>query len=234
MLNGTASQEFPNWYLSFQTRVLENLPRPGGETPINKDVALGWAGNGEALAKVLREALLPSANPVIEPAQAVQSGLLIPVGTVNIAATTTPFVARDRFVLNTKKDAPVKISYLGGNFKNWFLGKEEQPFCGSTLKYGKLTRYSVDRPILKELGGDEKAETTLTELFFLMEKQPNGESGLLLANGYANIFYVKDSSGVLRAVSARWFGGGWGVDADAVTGPDGWRGGGQVFSRDSR
>ena len=72
---------------------------------------------------------------------------------MTVAATTTLFVARDRFVVNTGKKAPVKISYLGDNFKDWFLRKEEQAFEGSTLKYGKLSRSSVDGPILKELGG---------------------------------------------------------------------------------
>lgn len=162
------------------------------------------------------------------------TGLLIPVGTVTVAATTTLFVARDRFVLNTKKGAPVKISYLGDNFKSWFLRKEEQPFGGSTLKYGKLSRYSVDGPILKELGGEAEAETTLTEIFSLMEAQKNGEDGALLNNGYANIFYVRDTNGGLRAVYVFWSVGGWRVGADAVSDPREWRGGHQVFSRDSR
>jgi hypothetical protein len=165
---------------------------------------------------------------------AVTTGLLIPVGTTIVAATTTLFVARDRFVVNTKKNAFVKISYLGDNFKSWFLRKEEQPFAGSTLKYGKLSRYSVDGPILAELGGETEAETTLTELFALMEAQKNGESGPLLTNGYANIFYIKDTAGALRAVHAYWHGGGWHVGAVAVTYPYEWRGGRRVFSRDSR
>ncbi len=160
--------------------------------------------------------------------------LLIPVGTATVAATKAPFVARERFVVNMKKDARVKISYLGGNFKDWFLRKEEQPFGGSTLNYGKLSRWSVDSPIIAVLGGEEKAETTLTELFALMEAQKNGEDGPLLTNGYANIFYIRDAGGALRAVYACWGGGGWGVDAGSVTGPCEWGDGDRVFSRISR
>jgi hypothetical protein len=160
--------------------------------------------------------------------------LLIPVGTTTVAATTTSFIARARFVLNTGKKASVKNSPLGYNFKRWFLGKEEQPFVGSTLKYGKLSRCSVDSPIIAELGGEEQAETTLTELFALMSAQKNGEKGALLTNGYANIFYIKDVNGVLRAVRAHWDGGGWDVDADDVTNSMGWDVVNQVFSRDSR
>ncbi len=156
------------------------------------------------------------------------------IGTVTVAATTTLFIAKDHFVVNTKKNAPVKISYLGDNFKAQFLGKEEQPFAGSTLNYGKLSRSSVDGPIIAALGGEEKAETTLTELFSLMEAQKNGEDGLLLTNGYANIFYIKDVTGVLCAVSAGWGGDGWSVSAIVVTDPCEWLGGLQVFSCNSR
>lgn len=45
------------------------------------------------------------------------------------------------------------------------------------------------------------------------------------------IFYVKDSSLVLRAVLVYWSGGGWFVRASEVSGPGAWGGGGQVFSR---
>ena len=177
--------------------------------------------NGDAKSVVSTE---PKPQPV----------LLIPIGTTTVAATTTLFVARDRFIVNTGKKAPVKISYLGDNFKDWFLEKVEQPFVGSTLKYGKLSRSSVDGPILAELGGEAEAETTLTELYSLMEVQKNGENGTLLTNGYANIFYVRDVTGTLRAVAAYWRGGGWRVGAYAVTSPCAWGGGRQVFSRDSR
>lgn len=60
-----------------------------------------------------------------------------------------------------------------------------------------------------------KAETTLTEVLTLMQAQANGEGGSLLVNGYANIFYVHDSEGVLPVVTAGWYavGGGWSVVA---------------------
>jgi len=174
------------------------------------------------------------ANEAIPTAKVEVQSLLVSVGTVAVAATKKPFVAKDNFVVNTEESAPMKISYLGKNFKEWFLKKTEAPFAGSTLTYGKLSHFSIDGPIIKELGGDEKAETTLTELFGLMEVQRNGKKGSLLTNGYANIFYVKDSSGVLRAVDVHWYDDGWGVGAVTVTDPDGWGGDDQVFFRDSR
>jgi hypothetical protein len=99
-----------------------------------------------------------------------------------------------------------------------------------------LLKVSVmDGPIIAELGGADKSETTLSEMFFLMEKQGKGEDGVLLNNGYdANIFYVKDTAGVLRAVYVGWRGDGWSVDADSVGVPGRWDDGFQVFSRNAQ
>ncbi len=162
--------------------------------------------------------------------------LLKPIGTVAIAPTKGVFIAREKFVVNTKWNAAVKIAYIWDEFTSWFMDKTEQPFEGSTLKYGTLSRSSVDGPIIAELGGEEKAETTLAEVFALMSAQPNGEKGALLTNGYANIFYVRDAKGVLRAVGVYWAADdcGWRVRARSVTYPNTWRGGDQVFSRNSR
>lgn len=160
-------------------------------------------------------------------------GLLDLFGTVEVPATTEKFVAKKHFVKNTSKKARVKISYLGDNFTAWFLKKIEKPIAGTTLRCHKLKKYSVDRPIIVELGGEAKAETTLTEMFSLIEKQANGESGALLTNGYANIFYVRDVSAVLRAVNVRWSDDGWYLKASSVLDPDRWNEGFQLFSRNS-
>jgi len=153
--------------------------------------------------------------------------------TVIIPSTKGPFVARKHLVVDTGRKAKVKISYLGDNFCLWFLDKVEEPFIGSELRYGRLRKLSVDAPIIAELGGEEKAETTLTELWQALEKQPNGNRGDLLTDGCANIFYIRDVNGVLRAVYAFWFGVGWFVFADSVVSPHRWLGGFQVFSRNS-
>lgn len=154
------------------------------------------------------------------------------VSTVVVNATTGKFVAKEKFVRDI--GGKVKISYLGGNFAGGFLsgdGKTEDPISEQTLCYHKLRKSSVDSPIITELGGEEKSETTLTEMFSLMEKQKNGEDGVLLNNGYANIFYIRDQNGVLRAVYIHWYGGGWDVNAFSVEHRIGWVDGIQVFSR---
>jgi hypothetical protein len=158
------------------------------------------------------------------------------ISTIVVPATTTKFVAKNKFVVNTDDNAQVKIFCVWDNFTTWFLsgkGKTEGPITEQTLRYHKLRTSSVDGPIITELGGKAKAETTLSEMFSLMERQKGGEAGVLLTNGYANIFYAKDTSGTLRAVGVGWYGDGWYVYARSVEYPRDWSDGFRVFSRNS-
>lgn len=171
-----------------------------------------WDGKSEEMQERLLKALTPT--------------LLDPVGTVNVPATGQ-FVVRNMFARNTVAN----IRYIGYNFLAWFAPKVEEPIAGATLRYATLLEYSLDGPIMDELG--DSKETTLAQIYALIEHQKDGKSGELLTNGYANIFYVHDAAGVLRAVFVRWFGGGWYVYAFSVSDPDGWFHGGRVFSRNS-
>lgn len=156
------------------------------------------------------------------------------VGTVAIPATIENFVAKDKFIVNTDKNALAEISFVGNNFSKWFLGKIEKPKTETILRYAKLVKPSVDGSILAELGGKEKAETTLTEIYALMEKQRNRESDVLRIHGSANIFYVRDINNSLRAVRVCWLGGvGWDVSAYLLNHPNAWFDGDRVFSCNS-
>ncbi len=108
-------------------------------------------------------------------------------------------------VVNTGEDARVRISYLGDNFKEKFLDKIEDGIGEVTLRFQMLKKWSRSIPIINELGGEEVAESTLSEMFGLIEMQPNGEEGALLTNGYANIFFIRDSESVLWAGSVKRF-----------------------------
>lgn len=169
----------------------------------------------------------------LKPLEPVPELLLDFIGTVEVPAITEMFVARDKFVRNTGKKARVKISYLGDNFTEQFLGKIEEPFAGGMLRYGTLRKSSVDGPIIAELSGKQKAETMFAEMFTLMERQGNGQSGSLLTNGYANIFYIRDIKGVLWAVDCYWNDDGWRVNACSVENPYSWNDGHHVFSCNS-
>lgn len=159
--------------------------------------------------------------------------LLEPVGTVDIPSIDQ-FVASEKFVSDTSRKARVKIACVGSNFQEWFFDKAEAPAPEVTLGYAKLTRSAFDDEIRKEIGA-EREETTLAQIFSLIERQKNGKSGVLLTNGCANIFYVRDANGNLRAVDVGWgaIGGGWRVIACLVSSPRRWFDGIRVFSRNS-
>jgi|GEM_PF-1428870 hypothetical protein len=206
------NNEVPGWYIEFQAALLCQAPRPG---EIDQTTAEGWTSNQEGLKKNLAGCLLSLSIVTPEPPKSTPS-ILEFVSTVMVPATTSKFFAKDKFVVNVKSGAPVKISAIGDHFTNWFLsgdGKIEDPISEQALSYHKL---QADGPIINELGGEAKAGTTLSEMFSLVEKQKNGEGGVLLNNGNANLFYIKDQNGVLRTVDVRCNGLGWCFHADSV------------------
>jgi hypothetical protein len=166
---------------------------------------------------------------VITAAVAVVTTLLRHIGIVTVPPTEA-FVAKEQFIVDTSKKARVRISYTRVNLKAWFGKKTEEAAPEKhQLRYAELITGSFDAPILAELGAT--AETTLAAIFVLMDRQKYGKDGVLLTNGWANIFYVKDAEGALRAVNVYWGGGGWNVNTHEVSDPDRWRDGRRVFSR---
>ena len=157
--------------------------------------------------------------------------LLEPMGIYVIPANARKFLINDYFVVNTREGARVKIAYLTTKFQKYFLGKVERRNSSTTLRYYELMNPSTGNTILLDLGSEEKAETTLAEMYYLMSKQARGEEGTLLPNSYANIFYIRDISGDLRVASCRWDGEGWYLDARPVSDSWVWDKGRQVFIR---
>ena len=152
--------------------------------------------------------------------------LLEPISTVNVAGTSK-FVARDHFKLGEPKG--VKIGYLGDDFKSHFLKKMEENVPEAQLKSYKLEQSSLDPPIITALG--DKHETYLSYVWEFLKVQPKGEPGSLLNNGYANIFYIRDTDNILWVVSVRCGSGSWDVSAYSVDDSDRWYGDRQVFCR---
>ncbi len=158
--------------------------------------------------------------------------LLEALTTVSVAACEK-FVAKEHFKVDTGRKAKVKIAFLWDNFSKHFLPKTEEGVLAGEIKVHKLLQSSLDAPIMTELGDPTSYSTTLADMWAMLEKQPNGEEGALLVNGYANIFYIHDIEGNLWAVSADWFAdrGGWRVGAYSVERPGRWVDGIQVLSR---
>ena len=154
------------------------------------------------------------------------------VGTITVPALTETWNALDRFKKDLSDEARVKIYDVGSNFIAWFGKMVVGAHTGSTLGYHTLTKRMSDKDIIAELGGEANVEVTLTEVWWLMEQQKNGGNGVLLNDGKANIFYIRDCNRVLRALLVRWFDGGWVVDADEFD-VNYWYGDRRVFSRNS-
>ena len=119
--------------------------------------------------------------------------------------------------------------HLYGNFEKWFGKCSVEPQGQVELVYGELTRPSQDIPILGQLFG--RHETTLATVATLIKAQINGEYVPLLTNGYANIFYIRDTEDELRAVGVYRGGRVWHVVANSVSHGCDWDAGDRVFSR---
>ena len=98
--------------------------------------------------------------------------------------------------------------HFQSNFRDLILRAipDEVPSFEEKLVKMQLTRPMFDSEILDELGN--LVPFTVSEFAAvirgLLEKQSKGESGTLLANGCANIFYVKLVDGRIVAVGADW------------------------------
>jgi len=168
--------------------------------------------------------------------------LLEEIGRITIPATSHPFVVRDKFVVDR---TPINISFLGSLFQGSpLLERIEEPGNQAELRYANLTRTSEAGPILEELG--DEAEIMFAQIWALMERQPNGEEGILLTNEWANMFFVQgvaygpcqgvdDGLGVVRV---HWgaIGDAWAVLADRMPMRPEWSkwfAGSRVFSHSS-
>lgn len=140
------------------------------------------------------------------------------------------FIAADKFKAGETVDRVKYYPSFGDNFTKYLLPKVERNVVAVDLRVHKLLRNSLDLGIRAEIGEDNE-ETSLAHLHQCLKRQGNGEKGDLLTNGWANIFYIRDTDGNLWAVSACWGDGGWRLAAGSVVHPNDWDADGQVFSR---
>lgn len=177
----------------------------------------------KGLKEVVWQALVPPAAPVQPP-------LLEYVGMITIPALTGPFVARKKFISNYGSAAKpgVRIAYVSTEL----LDVIEDSQAETVISYAQLTRQELDGPILTSLGNRPDLAVLLRQIYWLMEQQPNGESGTLLNNGRANIFY---RPGLKRVVDVDWVAarGGWSVYLSGDGDPCRWGAGRRVFSSNS-
>ncbi len=113
-------------------------------------------------------------------------------------------------------------------FDDWFGSKKEEDawriITPLMITYEKVS----DQEIIDNLGGEEKAEVKLADIWRLLCRQEY-EWGTLQAEGQANIFYVRDREGVLRVVIIHWGYSNWVINAFRLNEHE-WKAGGWVFS----
>ncbi|MES2600351.1 MAG: hypothetical protein V4602_06015 [Pseudomonadota bacterium] len=149
--------------------------------------------------------------------------------TTSAFAGVKKFLAGEYFKENIAPSADVRIAWLGATFMRHFAIKIEDASSETTIQFHTLLRLSRDRHIIDDL--DDRHETRLIDLWCLLRMQAHGEPGTLLIDAAPNVFYVRDSSGVLSAVDAVWGGAGWEIGASPVDGERMWPVGARVMSR---
>lgn len=102
--------------------------------------------------------------------------------------------------------------FVYSSFEDNILNKAEPTKADAEfkLKSFDLEKRSTDEEIEKDLGDKHIfSETDVCAVIAgLIEKQANGEEGILKNDGYANLFYTSS-----HVVGVGWNGGGWGVSA---------------------
>lgn len=187
---------------------------------------LGFANS--CPAQDLTDAIAEMLDRLVNGAKSIVSKLLEFITVVKIPAVEK-FMAADKFVEGRITDG-VKVAWLNSDFKSHFLSKIEKGVEVAELRVHKLLCGSKDLSIRTEIGED-KEETKLSYLWSLLKLQGNGVKGVLLTNGWANIFYIRDTEDNLWAVYAHWCDDGWSLFAASVVRPDPWIAGSQVCSR---
>jgi len=142
---------------------------------------------------------------------------------------TPRFMPAQHFRESLARTAPVKILWIGRNFRRHFLGKVEDNVGPTEIGVHRLRRPARDQAIIAAIG--ERHETRLAHLWWLLSRQPNGESGPLALGGVPNVFYIRGMNGRLWAVDAVWSGAGWEIGASALDDPRPWGAGRQIMSR---
>jgi hypothetical protein len=182
-------------------------------------------------ARIAYEALTKAEAYLVRVAPAEPKKLLRLMTTVNVAAVEK-FVTKEYFKVDTSEKAKVKIALLLADFSTHFLPKVEEGSLPGELRVHRLLAWSLDAPIMAELGDPRFFSTTLADLWVMLEKQPSGEEGVLLTNGWTNNFYIHDQNETLWGVNAFWYAGrgGWLIGAQSVGSLVGWYEGIQVLT----
>lgn len=117
-----------------------------------------------------------------------------------------------------------RVVWMSRNFQEQFFSLEVPSLSSADFIVRRLEQNSLDAPIIAELGGEEKAETSASHFTDFLKKNA-GLTELL-------IFYLRGKDGNFWAVAPNWNAayGGWLVNAYSVSSPREWGAGYRVVS----
>lgn len=114
-----------------------------------------------------------------------------------------------------RRRKPGRIYHTGSNFRLCFGDMVVPTQPAMIVQFRELAHRCRDGEIIPALGGATQAETTLSQIFWLIEEQLYGRSQML-SGEVCNQFYVRDDSGHLRIVLVLWIGVVWNVYAEII------------------
>jgi hypothetical protein len=143
--------------------------------------------------------------------------ILYPEGTVEIPSIPETVIA-----------TRINSVCVGAYVEEWVNPKIEPALPAATLRYAMLTTRLSDFQLRRELG--DAAETTFAQVCALIEKQQNGEDGVLKKT-WSNVFYVTDAQGITRSVMVDWCIDRWNLVVFEIMERQYWNRTARVFSR---
>ena len=191
-------------------RIAENLPN------ITDDVMQAWIEDPKGLQRFLAGLCPPKEV----------ENILAPYRQLTVGPLTEPF--NPHVVFQTREGL-----WVSPQFTDRILSvvrdvaKRES---ATSLQSFTLVKDALDTQIRAGLPENHLVEPW--QIAALITKQPKGEEGDLLTNGYANLFYVKGKAEQVFVVHVHWFAGNreWYVNAWKLVENDRWYSGHRLFS----
>lgn len=151
------------------------------------------------------------------------------VATATVPAIATPLDPNEAFQNH-------QGLYVYGDFREYVLPalKSISSVPEAQFTLSSLALNASDLAIRNAIPKNHLAEWY--HILSFISQQPNGEKGVLLTNGYANIFYMLGVGGQVFAVRVHWHSGNreWNVRAWGLDGNGRWGAGSLVFSCNSQ
>lgn len=115
-----------------------------------------------------------------------------------------PTCPKEYFIINTNKNAMVKISYMNDHFKKILDNINEEIVTRGLLVKGTLKK----RTSLADISINNKVNSVfLSEIYFKLERQGNGEKGYLVTKRFSlktNLFFFEDKMGYKFLIYVAW------------------------------